>query len=208
MSRLSNLIISVIVRLVWEKPAAVRSFPVSMMRQHVSSLAKTIAALHEEFIENPHLYKRNAEDELVAYIEDNGGLKGVKLKGSLQFDDDDGVVDEPKAKTKRSEKKVDKDVQKELLKRQTDHIAASNGVAKIDVGDVAVNTENRTGSDLIVLLAKRDDDGKLVVLGTSNDTDLVEKTVLECVEFDQSKLTPMLRLHALQQWAVRQSSDS
>jgi hypothetical protein len=161
---------------------------------HVSSLAKTIAALHEEFVENPHLYKRNAEDELVAYIEDNGGLKGVKLKGSLQFDDDDGVIDEPKKKTKSSVKNIEKAVQKELLKRQTDHIAAAKGVAKIDVGDVAVNTENRTGSDLLVLLAKRDDSGKLVVLGTSNDTDLVERAVLECVEFDQSKLTPMLRL--------------
>lgn len=47
---------------------------------HVSSLAKTIAALHEEFIENPHLYKRNAEDELVTYIEDNGGLSGVSTR--------------------------------------------------------------------------------------------------------------------------------
>lgn len=161
---------------------------------HVSSLAKTIAALHEEFIENPHLYKRNAEDELVTYIEDNGGLSGVRKKGSLDFDDDGTVVEDQKTKSKSGVKTVDKDIQKELLKRQTDHIAASTGIATIDVGDAAVNTQNTTGSDLLVVLAKRDDNGKLVVLGTSNDTDLVERTVLECVEFDQSKLTPMLRL--------------
>lgn len=161
---------------------------------HVSSLAKSIAGLHVEFMDNPHLYKRNAEDELVAYIEDNGGLIGVRNKVSLDFDDDGNVVEDKKKKAKSSVKAVDKDVQKELLKRQTDHIAASSGFATIDVGEAAVNTQNTTGSDLLVVLAKRDDKGKLVVLGTSNDTDLIERTVLECVEFDQSKLTPMLRL--------------
>lgn len=161
---------------------------------HVSSLAKSIAGLHVEFMDNPHLYKRNAEDELIAYIEDNGGLIGVRNKVSLDFDDDGNVVEDQKKKAKSSVKAVDKDVQKELLKRQTDHIAASTGIATIDVGEAAVNTQNTTGSDLLVVLAKRDDNGKLVVLGTSNDTDLIERTVLECVNFDQSKLTPILRL--------------
>lgn len=161
---------------------------------HVSSLAKSIAGLHVEFMDNPHLYKRNAEDELIAYIEDNGGLIGVRNKVSLDFDDDGNVVEDQKKKPKSSVKTVNKDVQRELLKRQTDHIAASTGIATIDVGEAAVNTQNTTGSDLLVVLAKRDDNGKLVVLGTSNDTDLIERTVLECVNFDQSKLTPILRL--------------
>ncbi|WP_156309728.1 hypothetical protein [Novosphingobium sp. AAP93] len=161
---------------------------------HVSSLAQTIAALHEEYLENPQLYKRYPEDELISYIQQEGGLSGVKKKGSLKFDDDDSVVEEPKKKQKTQSKTLPKDVQKELLKRQTDHVASSSGIATIDVGEAAVNTENSTGSDLLVVLAKRDSSGNLVVLGTTNDTTLVEQVVLDCVEFDTSKLTPMLRL--------------
>ena len=164
--------------------------------QHVSTLAHAIAALDEEFTENTHLYKRNAEDELVAYIADNRGLKRVREKSSLKFDDEGTVVIEKAQKNakKKKAKALPKDTSKEILKRQTDHIADATGIASISIGEVAVNTKNTTGSDLVVVLAKRNDAGDLVVLGTTNDTALVEQVVLECVEFDQSKLTPILRL--------------
>ena len=164
---------------------------------HVSSLAKTIAALDDEYTANPHLYKRNAEDELVAYIEDNGGLSGVRQKSSLKFDDENAVVpdEKPKKANKKKTKELPKETSKELLKRQTDHIDSSKGTASINIGDVAVNTANTTGADLIVVLAKRDSvTGNLIVLGTTNDTTLVEQAVLHCVDFDQTKLTPILRL--------------
>lgn len=162
--------------------------------QHVSNTAQAITALHDEFTENPHLYRKDAEAGLIAYIQDNRGLRGIRQKAGLDYDTDQTIIEPPKKQQGTGQIVISKELRKELLKRKAAHVAAVTGIAGTDAGDAAVNTSNGTGSDLIVLLARRDENGQFSVLGSTNDTELVQQAVVECVDFDESKLTPMLRL--------------
>ena len=176
-----------LVRLIWEIP--------KIRAAYVSSLAQSISALDEEFTDNPDLYKNEAQDNLVSFILDNGGLAGIRAKSSLKFDAEDVVIPEP-PKNKKAEKPLgpSPQVQKELLKRQKSNIATMPTIGTINVGEVAVDTNNSTGNNLIAILARREAAGTLTAIGTTNDTALIEQIALACIQIDQSRLTPILRL--------------
>jgi hypothetical protein len=136
--------------------------------QHVSNTAQAITALHDEVNEHPHLYRKDAEAGLIAYIQDNGGLRGIRQKAGLDYDTDQPIIEPPKKQQGTGQIVISKDLRKELLKRKAAHIAAVTGIADADAGDAAVNTANGSGSDLIVLLARRDENGQFSVLGSTN----------------------------------------
>lgn len=131
-----------------------------------------------------------------AFIHDAGGVDGLR---EMARDEADG---EPEASTTTSKKAkkaknlsedaalLKRSDERKILKNKTHLLKASKGFATVDAGALAA-----TSDDLVVLLAKRSKrTGKITLIASTTDAEIVEAVVNECGELDLSNTPPILRL--------------
>jgi hypothetical protein len=128
----------------------------------VSQWNKALQAIHEHYVQNPDDYRHNAEGKLASYIQGKGGVVGLTA-GNAENDED-----EPTHRSRRKSHNTTTSPQSQAA------IAASAltelKAQKQGVGSVAIRGTVRVGGEgLSVLLVRREKNGHITVLGSSND---------------------------------------
>ena len=155
---------SPLIRLVWNMDALDASERVT-----VSQWNKALQSMHEHYVRNPNDFRHNAEGKLAAFIQGQGGVAGLTAD-SGDIEDDE----EPGSSRFRSKSRTSKAIhrsQGEVARLALSELKAQ----KKGIGSVVVNEPVRVGRDgLLVLLARRAQNGRITVLGSSNDPNHIE----------------------------------
>jgi hypothetical protein len=159
-----------------------------------SGMAHSLNAIDAEFCERTQVYRSDPKNLLFNWVSDNGGLSGVRRKVP-NLDDEVPPVPTPK-KTKEPTprgkyRSPDTETHRAILKQHQDQLVSSAGTL-LPIGDVPASKDSNAMTDLVVLLARKDENGQIVFIGSSNDTALVDSAVTLCVRFDHNNLSPIL----------------
>jgi hypothetical protein len=165
----------------------------------VSNYNKALWAIDNEFISNPRRYANAAKINVMkAYIHKVGGVDGLKELVRSTLDNDDGFAPAQSSKPQRpkapseSEAELKRAAAKKITSLKMKALKRSKGFATFDAGAVA--TDN---NELVVLLAKRSKaTGKISLIASTTDPQIVEDVINECAEVDLSNAPPILRLLA------------
>ncbi|WP_295444494.1 hypothetical protein [Sphingorhabdus sp. EL138] len=163
----------------------------------VSYYSKALWAIDNEFVANPKRYDNDKHINVMkAFIHEAGGVDGLK---ELVREAVDGEPEASTAISKKAKKSKNLTEDQALLKRsderkiltnKTHILKASKGFATVDAGALAA-----TNDDLVVLIAKRNKrTGKITLIASTTDTQIVEAVINECGELDLSNTPPVLRL--------------
>jgi len=172
------------------------NMPVSK-RNTANHWANGITAIDEEFIKNPQIYKNNnGIEDLVYWIEDNGGLKGIIAKGKERIEEDgyDGVnvYKEPnKTKKPASISENKKKHQQKILELKKLASSKQKSKTKIDVGSIGTDVD-----DFVILLAKKtnNNNNELKIVGTTAKTEIVNSAIMEIGELEYANTPYSLKL--------------
>lgn len=143
---------------------------ISKERQKLNNWARLLNYIDLEYTDNEARYQKKPEAALLEYVVRHGGVEGLDKKEDedrAKRDDDDGSLDAPPAskKGKRSERSL-----AEIRKAATAKAIAGPGIASFKPY-VPVRVG---GNGLLVLLARRNPDGTIAVIGSTNDADLID----------------------------------
>ena len=162
----------------------------------VSYYSKALWAIDNEFVANPKRFDNiQYINVMKSFIHDAGGVDGLK---ELVREAVDGEPDASTAISKKAKKGknltedqalLKRSDERKVLKNKTHILKASKGFATVDAGVLAA-----TSDDLVVLLAKRSKSGKIILIASTADAEIVEAVVNECGELDLSNTPPVLRL--------------
>ena len=157
--------------------------------------ACAVSALHIEHSENPHRYRSNAEGKLLQFFKDKGGIEGLTKKENNELDEAENEQDQP-ANTKQSKKKkaagVDEKIQKALRDRARSGLKNAKGI-----GTAATTGPLRVGEDgLIAVLARREPNGKITILGSSNAQSAIDHVTEHLLASDITHLPANIRVIA------------
>ena len=170
------------------------------MQQHlhnvqISNWGSAMNAIDDEYLRNAHIYKhRDAEAELVDWINDNGGLRGICGKKAEEIEEygydykETGTATAKKKKRSDTEQKQKQ--QLEVLELKKLAISESKQATKIDIGAVGTGED-----DLVLVLAKATGKGnELRVVGTTAQQALVDGAVMSIAEVDYANTPLHLRM--------------
>jgi len=171
---------------------------VMLMQQHlhnvqISNYGTAINAIDDEYLRNEHIYKhRDAVEELVDWIDDNGGIRGITGRKKQEIEeygyDYKGAGNKNKKTKKDDEKKAKQ--QLEVLGLKKVAIAQNEATHTFDIGDVGTDSD-----DLVVVLAKATGNGnELRLVGSTAQQALVDGAVMQIGEVDFANLPPHLRM--------------
>lgn len=163
----------------------------------VSYYSKALWAIDNEYDAHRQRYENPSKINVMkAFIHEAGGVDGLK---ELVRDAVDGEPDTSTAISKKAKKPKNLSEDQALLKRseerkivknKTHLLKASKGFATVDAGALAA-----TNDDLVVLLAKRSKrTGKITLIASTTEAEIVEAVVNECGELDLSNTPTILRL--------------
>lgn len=168
------------------------------MRQHVdavqiSNWGSAMNAIDDEYLRNEQVYKyRNAADELIAWINDNGGLAGITGKTHKQVEErgydpkDAGVKRKKSEKEKEAKRKRLEDVL-EMKRIAVGQLEAEN---TFDIGEVGTGEQN-----MVLVLAQATGEGnELKVVSTTAKQGLVDGAIMETSALDLSVVPSNVRL--------------
>lgn len=147
-----------------------------------------VSALHIEHSENHQRYRTNAEGKLLQFIKDKGGIIGLTKKDVFDVPNEEVIV----PKTNKSPKIVDDKVRKALQARAKAGLASAKGI-----GTAATTQPVRVGEDgLIAVLARREPNGKITILGSSNTQSAIDHITEHLLSTDITHLPPNVRVLA------------
>ncbi len=136
----------------------------------ISQCNKALQALHEQYSANPEDFNHNPEGKLTALIQSKGGVSGLAETVTLAGADDDDHEGEPSEKQNRANQNSAETLTAEIARQALQEIKASKGI-----GEVTPKEPVRVGNDsLLVLLARQEKDGRVTILGSSNDPGQIE----------------------------------
>ena len=168
------------------------------MQQHlhnvqISNYGTAINAIDDEYLRNEHIYKhRDAVEELIDWIGDNGGLSGItgaKKEEIEEYGYDYKGAGKKNKKTKNDDEKKAKQ-QLEVLELKKVAIAQNEATNTFDIGEVGTDND-----DLVVVLAKATGNGnELRLVGSTAQQALVDGAVMQIGEVDFANLPPHLRM--------------
>lgn len=174
-----------LVRLVWNIDA-------SKQASTISNWARSLQALHEEFIAKPQLYDKNARADLLNYIKDEGGLgalRGEKGMSAAELDAEEqaGVPIDNRGRPALTAPPpaVVSTSKLEAVKK----VAAKATVPSFPTA--VTNADN-----LVVMLGRRNAAGEIEIVGSNYSDELVQTALDACTALDRSSVTPSLRLIA------------
>ena len=167
------------------------------MQQHlhnvqIANFGSAINAIDDEYLRNEHIYKhRDAVEELVDWIEDNGGLSGI-TGAKKQEIEEHGYDYKGAGSTNKKSKKDDAKKAKqqlEVLGLKKVAIAQNETTNTFDIGEVGTDSD-----DLVVVLAKATGNGnELKVVGSTAQQSLVDGAVMQIGDIDFANLPSHLR---------------
>ncbi|OYY68007.1 MAG: hypothetical protein B7Y44_10500 [Sphingomonadales bacterium 28-55-16] len=163
----------------------------------VSYYSKALWAIDNEFDAHRQRYENASKINVMkAFIHEAGGVDGLK---ELVREAVDGEPDASTAISKKAKKSknltedqalLKRSDERKILKNKTHILKTSKGFATVDAGALAA-----TNDDIVVLLAKRSKrTGKITLIASTTDTQIVEAVINECGELDLSNTPPVLRL--------------
>jgi hypothetical protein len=163
----------------------------------VSYYSKALWAIDNEFVANPKRFDNVQHINVMkSFIHDAGGVDGLKELVREAVDGEPEASAAIGKKTKKSKNLTEDQAllkrsdEKKILKNKTHILKASKGFATLDAGALAA-----TNDDMVVLLAKRSKrTGKITLIASTTDTQIVEAVINECGELDLSNTPPVLRL--------------
>ena len=176
-----------IIRLIWDMP-----HPSASDRAKMTQWSKVLRKFHNEFETKPADFTRNARGKLTAMIADNGGITAFGRDG-----------DEPAPKSDAKSDFGDEKPRAPAATKKTveisDRVVAENALAKLQTQTHVITTAReqepvRTNDDgLTVLIARRNAQGDLLILGSSNDKDLIGDAARKIVPYETFSLDLSLR---------------
>ena len=171
-----------LIRLIWNMQELT-----SAERVTTSQWNKALQSVHGHYAEHTEDFRHNAEGKLTAYIEGKGGVVGLTTSnGEFSVDDEKTDRLRPKSRTSTLTTKGREEIARLAL---TELKAQKHGV-----GSVAVHDTVRVGGDgLLVLLARREKNGRITVLGSSNDPTQIDAVAASAVQTNLTNLSPNLR---------------
>jgi hypothetical protein len=174
-----------LIRLVWNMETLD-----SAERVTVSQWNKALQSAHEHCRQNPANFRHNAEGKLAEYIKGKGGISGLTENVSVSADNDNGVGVARSRGRNHAKIAPNQIVQSEISRLALKQLKSDQkGIGTIDTKEPV-----RVGGDgLLVILARRDDKGRLRVLGSSNDPRHIEAVAASVGRRDLTKLPPNLR---------------
>lgn len=147
-------------------------------------------ALHIEYSERLGYYRNNPEGRLLQFLSDAGGIDGITKK---EEDVVDKFEDEPKLKdVKKAPPKVSTKIRKAVQERAKLLLKTAT-----EIGKVQAKAPVRIGEDnLVVLLAKREKNGGLTVIGSTNDQSVIDGAAERAFSSDIGSVPRSLRVVA------------
>ena len=166
-------------------------------RNLIGNWANALNAIDDEYITNSHLYKNeNSIEDLVYWIQDNGGLSGITGRSKERIEEDgydvDYVYKEPKkTKKNRSVSENKKNHQQKILELKKIASSKHKSKTKINVGSIGTD-EN----DFVILLAKKtsNKNSELKVVGTTAKSEIVNSAIMEIGELEYANTPYSLKL--------------
>ena len=168
------------------------------MQQHlqnvqISNWGSAINAIDDEYQRNGHIYRnRFSILYLVAWIEDNGGIRGICGKKKEEIEEygyDYKDAGKKKKKTNKNTEQKQKQ-QLEVLELKKVAIAQNETAETFDVGEVGTGDD-----DLVVVLAKATGNGnQLRVVGSTAQQTLVDNAIMQIGEVDFANAPASLRM--------------
>jgi hypothetical protein len=158
----------------------------SAERATISQWNKALQSVHEHYAEHADDFRHNAEGKLTAYIEGQGGVVGLTMSDAEYADDE-----EPTHRSRRtSNNSITAKSREEIARRALTELKSQ----RTGVGSVAVRDTVRVGGDgLLVLLARQERNGRITVLGSSNDPSHIDAVAASAVQTNLTNLPPNLR---------------
>lgn len=147
-----------------------------------------ISALHEEFTEHPQRYRNNPEGTLLKFFNDKGGISGLLKKDVITPTADDVL---PSTKSSKSSIKTTSQSTKKAIKQQAiEWLETAAGI-----GTAASNSPVRVDyKGYVAMLARREPDGTITLLGSTNDYDAVSTIAEKMLSTQVAHLPNSLRL--------------
>ena len=166
-------------------------------RNLAGNWANALNAIDDEYITNLHLYKNeNCIEDLVYWIQDNGGLGGITGRSKERIEEDgydvNYVYKEPnKTKKNRSVSEDKKNHQQKILELKKIASSKHKSKTKIDVGSIGTDED-----DFVILLAKKTNinNNELKIVGTTAKTEIVNSAIMEIGELEYANTPYILKL--------------
>ncbi len=153
-----------------------------------------VSALHVEHSDNPQRYRNNAEGKLFQFFADAGGIEGLTKKEDNQLDEAESEQEAPSSSKSRKKPApaADNKIKKALQARAKAGLASAKGI-----GTAATTQPVRVGEDgLIAVLARREPNGKITILGSSNTQSAIDHITEHLLSSDITHLAPNVRVLA------------
>lgn len=153
-----------------------------------------VSALHVEHSDNPQRYRNNAEGKLFQFFADAGGIEGLTKKEDDKLEE---AESEQEARSSSQSRKkpaptADNKIKKALQARAKVGLASAKGI-----GTAATTQPVRVGEDgLIAVLARREPNGKITILGSSNTQSAIDHITEHLLSSDITHLAPNVRVLA------------
>ena len=159
----------------------------------ISNWGSAMNAIDDEYLRNEQVYKnRDTADELISWINDNGGLSGVTGRAHRRTEErgydykDAGV----KKKTSDKEKAEKRKRAEEIIALKKTAIGQLSIAKTFDIGEVGLGEQN-----LVLVLAQATGLGsQLKVVGATAKQGLIDGTILETSTLDLADVSPNLRM--------------
>lgn len=172
----------------------------------VRQWAKAVEALNNRYEEKFEYYKHrdNLHNELLGWINDNGGVSGITSNRQKQLDyiglDDDEDDDSNTSTTTQSSTKPTQQPSQKVTAQKKQQRVASTVVQRkqaqthtsdkeFTIGEVTTDDD-----ELVVILAKKNADGTLVHIGDTTDEALVNTALELCTSLSVTSKNDVLRL--------------
>ncbi len=172
---------SPLIRLIWNMQELG-----SAERSTVSQWNKALQSVHEHYAQNADDFRYNPDGKIKKYIEEKGGVVGLTISNA-EYADEDEPIQRPRRKSPNSTMTAQS--QEAIVRSALIELKAQ----KKGVGSAAVNTVRVGGDGLSVLLVRRETNGHITVLGSSNDPAQIDAVAANAVQTNLTNLPPNLR---------------
>ena len=170
-----------------------RSLELRNNSSRIGQRAAALSAMHAEHEDNPKRYRKEAEAKLLEFMNRNGGIFGL-----IKLDQDARAVREgrpgPGGVTGTTTRKPDDEFGVERL-AEWRKAALASAISSAGIARFKPSLPIRVGKDgMLVLLGKREADGTVIVVGSSNDRDLLASTALHATNYTLANLPEPFRV--------------
>ena len=176
-----------IIKLVWNMPHLTPS-----ERASAANWNKALNSLHDHYLENPDLYRFQTFGKMMSLFERNGGVNGL-IHSQIE---DESDVEETIEIKKTNRKNLNFNIKLDDLTQN-----AMVELASIKLKDdrkgigqfISDNAMHTTDDGFTVILARKVNNGKFIIHGSSRNSDLINSGFINVMRFDASRINHNLR---------------